>query len=150
MATFTLSADVAARPETVFDVLTDHRSYANLTPLRSSTLEREGAPDVNGVGAIRRLALVGPPIREEVTEFERPSRFAYRALSGVPAKEHTGTVQLSPRGSGTILTWRVDSTPKVALPDALYVAALKPVIAQLLKGIVRESERLAPTAPAAS
>ncbi len=145
MATFTLHADVAAPPETVFDVLTDHRAYANLTPLRSSTLEREGSPEVNGLGAIRRLALAGPPIREEVTEFERPSRFAYRALSGVPAKAHTGTVQLSPRGSGTILTWRVDSTPKLPLPDALYIAVLKPVIGQLLKGIVRESERLAPT-----
>jgi hypothetical protein len=40
MATFTLNSTVAAPIEVVFDVLTDHRGYAKLTPLRSSTLER--------------------------------------------------------------------------------------------------------------
>lgn len=141
MATFTLHAEINAPVETVFEVLTDHRGYANITPLRSSTLEREGSPDPNGVGAIRRLALAGPPIREEVTEFERPSLFGYKALSGVPAKEHSGTVRLSERSGGTILTWHVDSVPKLRVPDAVYVAALKPVINQLLRGVVKESER---------
>ncbi len=143
MATFTITSGIAAPVETVFDVLTDHRGYAKITPLRSSTLEREGSPDPNGVGAIRVLALAGPPIREEVTAFEPPSRFAYRALSGVPAREHTGSVDLSQQGSGTILAWRVDSTPKLPLPDGVWAALVRPVINQLLKGIVKESERRA-------
>ncbi len=150
MATFTLTSEIAAPPETVFDVLSDHRNYANLTPLRSSTLEREGSPDINGVGAIRRLSIAGPPIREEITEFVRPSRLAYKAISGVPAKEHSGTVLVSPRGSGTILTWRVDSVPKLPLPDPVYIALVKPVINQLLKGVVKESERLAAATPASA
>ena len=143
MATFTLSADIAAPADTVFDVLTDHRGYAGITPLRSSTLEREGAPDPNGVGAIRALALAGPPIREEITAFQRPSHFAYRALSGIPAREHAGSVDLTPRGTRTSLTWRVDSTPKLPVPDGVWAALVKPVINQLLKGVVNESERRA-------
>jgi len=143
MATFTLSATVAAPVETVFEVLTDHRGYSRITPLRSSTLEHEGSPDPNGTGAIRVLALAGPPIREEVTVFERPHRFAYRALSGVPAKEHTGTVNLSSRGAETMLTWRVDSTPKLPLPAGAWAALVKPVINQLMKGVVKESQRRA-------
>jgi uncharacterized protein YndB with AHSA1/START domain len=141
MAAFTLSATIEAPVETVFEVLTDHRGYSRITSLRSSTLEREGSPDPNGVGAIRVLALAGPPIREEVTVFERPQRFAYRALSGVPAKEHTGTVNLSSRGQTTLLTWRVDSTPKLPLPAGAWTALVKPVINQLMKGIVKESQR---------
>jgi hypothetical protein len=143
MATFTLNASISAPIEMVFDVLTDHRSYARLTPLRSSTLEREGAPDPNGVGAIRVLKLAGPPIREEVTSFDRPTLFAYRALSGVPAKHHAATVELGTSGGDTRLSWKVDSTPRIPVPDAVWVAALKPVINQLLKGVVRESERKA-------
>lgn len=143
MATFTLRASVSAPIETVFDVLTDHRSYARLTPLRSSTLEQEGTPHPNGVGAIRVLKLAGPPIREEVTSFERPTRFAYRALSGIPAKHHAGTVELSTAGGDTALVWKVDSTPRIPVPDAVWVAALKPVINQLLKGVIKESERKA-------
>ena len=90
MATFALRRNIAAPDELVFDVLTDHRGYARLTPLRSSTLEREGDPAPNGVGAIRVLALAGPPIREEVTEYQPPSRFAYKMLSGAPIRESHG------------------------------------------------------------
>ncbi len=143
MATFTTLASIRAPIETVFDVLTDHRSYSRLTPLRSSTLEREGTPNPNGVGAIRVLKLAGPPIREEVTSFERPTLFAYRALSGVPAKHHAGTVELSSVGAITELVWTVDSTPRIPVPDAVWVVALKPVINQLLKGVIKESERKA-------
>ena len=79
MASFTFTREIAAPPETVFDVLTDHRGYAELTPLRKSELEREGEPAPNGVGAIRKLTAVGPPMREEVIAYEAPSRFSYTA-----------------------------------------------------------------------
>src|ERR1700722_17472977 len=111
MASFTLQSTIAAPIEVVFDVLTDHRGYSKLTPLRSSTLEREGEPAPNGVGAVRVLKLAGPPIREEVTEFDAPSRFAYKMLSGAPVKSHTGTVELASSGSGTTLVWRVETIP---------------------------------------
>jgi hypothetical protein len=52
---FTLNADVAAPPAVVWEVLTDHRRYANISRLRSSELEREGDPAPDGVGAIRVL-----------------------------------------------------------------------------------------------
>jgi uncharacterized protein YndB with AHSA1/START domain len=143
MATFTLSRTIAAPVDVVFDVLTDHRRYAELTPLRASTLEREGSPDPNGVGAVRALRLIGPPIREEVTAFERPTLLAYRALSGVPARSHTGTVRLAPEGAGTRLEWEVDSTPKLPIPDGVWAAAVRPGINRLLSGIAKESERRA-------
>src|ERR1700736_4538112 len=105
MATFSLHKTTAAPIEVVFDVLTDHAGYGKILPLRSATLEREGEPPPNGVGAIRVLSAVGPPIREEVTEYVRPTRFSYTALSGVPAKEHAGTVELSRHGAGTDVTY---------------------------------------------
>ena len=55
-------------------------------------------------------------------------------------------VRLSERSGGTILTWHIDSTPKLPLPDAVYVAAMKPVINQLLRGVKTESERRAGSA----
>lgn len=143
MASFALHAMVAAPIDVVFDVLTDHRGYSKLTPLRSSTLEREGQPDPNGVGAVRVLGLAGPPIREEVTEFERPTRFSYRLLSGAPVRTHGGTVELAPRGGQTELIWRVESTPKLPVPDVAWAALVRPVINQLLKRVVKEAERRA-------
>ena len=101
MASFTLNHEIAAPPETVFEVLTDHRRYSELTPLRKSVLEREGETDPNGVGAIRKLTAVGPPMREEVIAYEAPSRFSYTVLSGLPVRDHVGTVELTPSGGGT-------------------------------------------------
>jgi hypothetical protein len=143
VASFALQASVAAPIEVVFDVLTDHRGYANMTSLRSSTLEREGEPAANGVGAIRVLRLVGAPIREEVTAFERPYLFAYELLSGAPVRTHSATVELARQGTRTALTWRVDSVPRIPVPDAVWSAIVRLVINHLLKGVVEEAERRA-------
>ncbi len=76
--------DVAAPIDTVFDVLTDHRGYAAITPLRAVTLERHGHPEPDGVGAVRVLKLLGPPIREEVDRVERPTRFSIGCSRALP------------------------------------------------------------------
>ncbi len=143
MASFTLVRDVAAPPEAVFDVLTDHRRYAELTPLRRSELEREGEPAPNGVGAVRVLGLVGPPLREEVIAYERPSRFSYTLLSGLPVEGHVGTVSLEPAGAGTRVTYAVRTNPTVPVAGGAVVAVVKQAIKRLLGGVSTEAERRA-------
>jgi uncharacterized protein YndB with AHSA1/START domain len=143
MASFTLEREVAASPEVVFDVLTDHRAYADITPMRRSELEREGEPAPNGVGAIRVLRSVGPPLREEVIGFERPGRFSYRMISGAPVRDHVGTVSLEPGGAGTKITYAVRTTPTVPVAGGAVVAVAKLGIKQLLNGVAAESERRA-------
>lgn len=143
VASFTLEREIQASPETVFDVLTDHRLYSELTPLRKSELERVGEPAPNGVGAIRKLTAVGPPIREEVVAFERPARFSYKVLSGLPVRDHMGTVSLEADGPATKLIYAVRTTPTVPLAGSLVVVAVKRGINQLLDGVTAESERRA-------
>jgi hypothetical protein len=143
VASFTLRRSVAAPIEVVFDVLTDHRGTAKISAFRSSTLEREGEPPPNGVGAIRVLRLAGPPIREQVTIFDPPTLFAYKLLSGIPARSHRATVELAPQDAHTSLTYRVESFPKLPMPAAAWSAIVRPGITHLLKGIVKESERRA-------
>jgi uncharacterized protein YndB with AHSA1/START domain len=144
MASFTYEAQVAAPPETVFDVLTDHRRYPEITPLRRAELEREGEPAPNGLGAIRVLsALPGPPMREEVIAYDRPHRFSYTVLSGLPFRDHIGTVELSPSGGGTKVVYAVYTTPTLPVGGSLAIAVLKQAIKQLLAGVTKESERRA-------
>jgi uncharacterized protein YndB with AHSA1/START domain len=143
MASFTYNRQVAAPPETIFEVLTDHRGYAKITPLRKSTLEREGEPAPDGVGAIRVLSSVGPPLREEVIAYEPSTRFSYKLLSGAPVRDHVGTVELTPRESGTQVVYALHTTPTLPLVGGAVVAVVKLGIRQLLDGIVKESERRA-------
>lgn len=141
MASFTFLRHVAAPPETVFDVLTNHRGYADITPVRKSKLEREGVPAPNGVGAVRVLSSVGPPLREEVIAYEPPSRFSYKMLSGAPVRDHVGTVELTPEGDGTKVTYAVRTTPTVPVAGFAVVGVVKLAIKSLLNGIATESER---------
>lgn len=141
MASFTFVREVDAPPEVVFDVLTDHRRYAEITPLRRSVLEREGTPPPNGVGAIRAVSAIGPPLREEVVVYEPPSRFSYKVLSGAPIRDHLGTVLLEPAGDGTRLVYAVKMTPTLPIAGGLVVGLTKLGIRSLLNGVTAEAER---------
>jgi uncharacterized protein YndB with AHSA1/START domain len=141
MASFTLVRDVAAPPETIFEILADHRGYAAITRLRKSELEREGDPAPNGVGAIRVLHALGPPMREEVLTYEEPTRFSYRLLSGLPVRDHVGTVELTPENGHTRVTYAVRMMPTVPLAGAAVVAGIRLGVKQLLAGAAAEAER---------
>ena len=144
MIEFTLTRTSTAPIETVFDALTDHRGIADyLKACRRSTLDREGTPAPNGVGAIRRLVVIGSPFVEEIIEYERPTRYAYKMLSGAPTRDHIGTVRLRETGAGTEVNWHLRSTLKIPGVDRLMLPVFKKVIDELLKGGIAAAERRA-------
>lgn len=124
-------------------MLTDHRRYTEITPLRKAELEREGEPAPNGVGAIRVLGVAGPPLREEVLAYEPGRRFSYKLLSGLPVRDHVGTVELTPSGAGTRIVYAVRTTPTLPLAGGAFLVGLQFAIKQLLGGVAKESERRA-------
>ena len=144
MASFTYRRQAAAPPEFVFDVLTDHCGYTKITPVRKAVLEREGEPEPNGLGAIRALsALPGPPMREEVIAYERPSRFSYTVLSGLPVRDHVGTVELHPKDGGTEIVYALKTIPTPTLIGPVFMPILKKAIRDLISGVSKEAERRA-------
>ena len=140
MIDFTIEREIAAPIDTVFAKLTDHRGYAAITPLRKSELEREGTPEPNGVGAIRKLSAVGPPMREEVTAYDAPKHFAYTMLSGLPVRNHVGDVRLESTSAGTRVTYRVTSHPTIKGAGPVLGAVLKQAIKGLVDGVAKSSE----------
>ncbi len=91
MASFTFERQIAAPPQTVFAILTEHANYAAVTELRKSGLEREGTPPPNGVGAIRMLSSVEPPLREELIAYEPTVPLVGGVVVAV-AKQAVGTL----------------------------------------------------------
>ncbi|MEO9221050.1 MAG: SRPBCC family protein [Mycobacteriaceae bacterium] len=124
MSRYTFTHTVSADPQRVWAEVADHEGMAQWTPswapLPKVTLESAGSPDRNGVGAVRRLVMVpGPPIRERITGFEPGKRLTYEALSGVPARNYTGDITLTPSGTGTRIEWTIAFDP--AFPGAQLV-----------------------------
>ncbi|MEE6179713.1 SRPBCC family protein [Mycobacterium sp. 050134] len=141
MIEFTLTRTSTAPIGTVFDGMTDHRAIAeHVWACRRSTLDREGIPAPNGLGAIRRLVVIGPPFVEEIIEYERPTRYAYKMLSGAPTRDHVGTIRLRETGAGTEVSWQLRSTLRIPGVDHLMLPVFKKVIDEFLKGGIAAGE----------
>ncbi len=150
MTSFTHERTVNAPAEAFFDVITDHVGYTELTPIRRAEMEREGTPSPNGLGAIRSLSLVGPPMREEVIGYERPTSFSYKLLSGLPVRDHVGTVTIEPQGERCHVTYSVETTPTLPFGGITVVPILRISIGRLLAGAAKEAEKRAAAEPAAA
>lgn len=143
MATLDFSRTIAAPPETVFEVATDHRAMPEFTRFRAVELEREGEPAPNGLGAIRVLHLIGPPVREEVVAYDPPHRFSYRMLSGAPVRDHVGVIELTPVDAGTRMSYLLETTPAVPVGGFAVVALMRSIVENIAAGIATEAEKRA-------
>lgn len=106
----------------VWSVLADHEGMSSWGPGVTVTLDKEGAAERNGVGAVRRISAPGPmpAIVELVTAFEPGERLGYKAIGGVPFRNYHGEVLLSPVAEGT----RVDYSVSLEVPVVGFVSAV--------------------------
>lgn len=127
---------------TVWEVLSDHGAMSRWTRIPSASLEREGDPPPNGVGAIRRLG-AGPVVsREEVLLFEPPTRMSYTILSGVPVRGYRADVTLTATSDGgTDVRWQAGFESGPPLLGGVLRAFLDGAIRQLASSLKREAER---------
>lgn len=145
MAGISMTKMVAASPDVVFDVLTDHRGYEGFFPLTKVELEAEGSPHPNGVGAVRvfKVGSVQRGLREEVLEYDAPTRFAYSIVSKVPLlRSHRGDVTVSKAPGGSKIEYRMDAEIG-AVPNFAIKAGLRAAMMAIVSGIRREAERRA-------
>ncbi len=127
-----------APPARVFEVYTDHAGWSQWAGFRRSWLEREGAPDRNGSGAIRGFASGGIEAFEEVLEFEPPKRMTYRVVrGGLPMRDHLGEVLFEADGDGTLLTWRCRFESRIPGLGWLLRLIVNRVFRNALEGLAR-------------
>jgi uncharacterized protein YndB with AHSA1/START domain len=97
---------IAAPADEVFEMLTDHAGYARFRGVKSAELVREGTPDPNGVGAMRRIAI--PPVRfdEEIVAFDRPRRMDYVIReANFPFEHEGGSIEVAGDGARSQVVW---------------------------------------------
>jgi uncharacterized protein YndB with AHSA1/START domain len=143
MPSFELERRFDAPSDIVWEVLTDHRGYQEWGAASKAKLEAEGAPDVNGVGAVRMLAEGPIAVREKVLEFEPKTRFVYTVVSGPPVRDYRATVTLEPRGSSTMVHWSVSFRGKLPLVGHVMKPVVRFVITRLMQKASVESARRA-------
>jgi Polyketide cyclase / dehydrase and lipid transport len=136
-------AHSGASRDVVWSILADGGRWSDWGPWSSSELEREGSPPPAGLGSIKRLVRGRRTIREEVTAFEAPSRYAYRLVSGLPARNYHAVVTLSDAAGGTDIHWHSEFDAKCPGTGGLVRRALERAVVDVASRLAAEAERRA-------
>jgi uncharacterized protein YndB with AHSA1/START domain len=144
---FTVTRVASAPRERVWTLVATASTWKDWAGVMRSSLESEGDPPPDGVGAIRRL---GPPMfasREQVVEWEPPSHLGYVILSGMPVRNYRADIRLDEKVSAdgssitTLIEWSASFDPKVPGTGALARTVLKAVISRFAVRAARYAEQ---------
>jgi hypothetical protein len=130
------TATTTADPATVYALLRDGATWPEWAPIDAVELEREGAGEREGVGAVRVLTSGRVTGRDTIAALVENRRFSYTHESSLPVKDYRGDVDLDalPDG-GTAIRWVCEFTPKVPGTGALVRRALDGFIAKVVAGL---------------
>ena len=125
----------------VWPLVAEAERWKEWTFLTRTYLKRAGAPERDGVGALRRFA-VGPfGSEEEVVAFEAPRHLGYVAHKGMPARHYRADVVLESDGDGTKVTWKGSLQPLVPGTGPLVAAYARSFVARFARSLVRHTAR---------
>lgn len=120
---------------TVYALLRDGASWPLWSPIESFELERAGAGDPDGSGAIwifRKGRVTG---RDEVAELVADRRFSYRHLTGLPVRDYRGDVDLEPTQGGTRIRWHISFLPRSPGTGWLWRWGIRRLVSQSARGL---------------
>jgi hypothetical protein len=129
-------ATTTADPATVYRLLRNGSTWPDWGPIDSLELEREGASEREGVGAVRVLRSGRVTGRDTIAELVENRRFSYTHESSLPVKNYRGDVDLDPLpDGGTEIRWVSEFDPKVPGTGALVRRGLDGFIAKVVAGL---------------
>ena len=140
---YRVEAVTSASVDVVWPLLGQAAQWKEWSFLTKSGLERAGAPDPDGVGAVRRFSRYGVGSREEVVAWEPPRHLAYRILQGFPVRNYRSDVTLEPAGAGTRIKWAGSFDPKFPGTGRLIEAVLAVMMRKFAHDVTRFADGLA-------
>ena len=111
-STYRVEASTRAPVDVVWPLIGEARRWREWSFLTDTGLVREGSPDPEGVGAVRRFTRFGVGSKEEVVAYDPPGHLSYCILSGFPVRNYRADVTLTADGSGTRIEWAGSYDPK--------------------------------------
>ena len=111
--TFTVTARSRASRHAIYELLRAGSTWPDWTPIGSFELERPAPDGGEGVGAVRKFTTGFVSSREEIIELHPDQSLSYRALSGLPIRQHRADVDISDSGDERVVAWREDFEARV-------------------------------------
>jgi hypothetical protein len=128
-------ATTTADPATVYALLRDGATWPQWSPIDSFELERPGAQEPEGIGAVRVFKNGRVTGRDTVAELIPDRRFSYTHESSLPVRNYRGDVDLEPLHGGTSIRWVSAFDPKVPGTGWLLRRAIDGFIEKMTSGL---------------
>jgi uncharacterized protein YndB with AHSA1/START domain len=132
-----------ADPATVYALLRDGASWPTWSPIESFELERPGADEPEGVGAVRLFRggrVVG---HDEIVELVPDRRLVYHHTSNLPIRGYRGEVDVEPVPGGSAIRWVSTFEPEHRGTGRFLRAGLARFIARTADGLATRAAELA-------
>ena len=128
-------ATSTADPATVFSLLREGATWPSWSPIESVELERQGADEPEGVGAVRVLRRGRVEGRDTIAALVPDRRFVYTHVSSLPVRDYRGEIDLEPTGEGTAIRWVSSFEPKIPGTGRLIRRGIDGFIAEMTNGL---------------
>jgi Polyketide cyclase / dehydrase and lipid transport len=136
-------ATTTADPATVYALLRDGAGWPEWAPIDSFELQRQGAGEPEGIGAVRVLRAGRVTGRDEIVELVPDRRFSYAHTSNLPIRNYRADVDLEPIAGGTAIRWVSAFDPKFPGTGRLMRRALDGFVAKLAHGLAARADAVA-------
>ena len=136
-------ATTTADPATVYALLRDGAGWPTWAPIESFELERPGAEEPEGLGAVRVFRSGRVTGRDEIVELVPDRRFSYAHTSNLPIRDYRADVDLEPTSGGTAIRWVSSFEPKVPGTGWLVRRGLDGFVAKLAHGLAGHASAMA-------
>lgn len=137
---FRVDATSGKAPEVLFDLLANSANWPTWSLIDEAIIHSEGAPDKDGVGAVREFRTGKTRIVEEITRFERPHRISYTVKSGLAVRDYHANIFLEATDKGTALSWLTSFRAAIPGTGWLYRLALRNVTRKIVEAATGEVE----------
>lgn len=139
--TYEVKGTTRAPVEAVWSLVAHAERWKEWSFLTRSSRLRDGSPDSDGVGALRRFAVGRTGSEEEVVVFEPPGHLAYEARRGLPVRYYRGDVRLQEDLVGTNIVWTGVLEPKWPGTGGLALAYVRLFARRFVRELVRYADR---------
>ena len=136
-----LQVTTPASPAAVYALLRDGASWPRWSPIETFELEREGAEEPEGLGAVRVFRTGRITSRERIVELVPDRRLSYTLLSGLAIRDYRADIDLEPADVGTRISWHSSFEPRVPGTGGLYRWQLQRFITRLVHGLAEAAGR---------
>ncbi|MEU7632795.1 SRPBCC family protein [Nocardia sp. NPDC049220] len=133
MASTTVDAVIAAPRDVVYRLFADRESISPYLPVQVK-LTKPGQSDREGVGAQHHIGVGPVGVTEEITKLVPGERMEYKIIKGAPVKRHVGVITFADADNGTLVSYTLESDPKLPVPEKVLEFGLKNLIETFIKG----------------